>query len=226
MKVDLVAYTKVDYPTIQTTGFDTGGRPVAADADVLAEFAGRACYQSWKRPNPATATVKGYLANILDHKHFSVLEHASATFYLQGVSRSLLAELTRHRHLSFSVLSQRYVDETYANMVTPPALRGDDLATAFLAEHWEIALNAYDRLVEHLTERKGLPRKQAREAARCVLPNMTETRIVVTGNHRAWREVIAKRNSPHADAEIRELAAALLHRLKRVAPASYQDIEE
>lgn len=225
MKIDVVAFTKLDHAALKTTGFDEHGRPPAADADLLAEFAGRACYQSWKRPNPATATVQGYLANILDHKHFSVLEHACVTFYLQGVSRSLLAELTRHRHLSFSVLSQRYVDETDAEMVTPPALRDDDLASVFLAEHWQTTTNAYDTLVEHLTNVKGLPRKQAREAARCVLPNMTETKIVVTGNHRAWREVIAKRNSPHADAEIQELAAGLLHRLKGIAPSCYQDME-
>lgn len=225
MKIDVIAFTKLDEHALKTTGFDASGRPLAADADLLAEFAGRACYQSWKRPNPKTATVPGYLANILDHMHYSVLEHASVTFYLQGVSRSLLAELTRHRHLSFSVLSQRYVDETDAENVTPPALRDDDLATAFLAEHWQTTINAYDTLVEHLTTVKGLPRKQAREAARCVLPNMTETKIVVTGNHRAWREVIAKRHNPHADAEIQELAAGLLRTLKGIAPGCYQDME-
>lgn len=223
MKVDVLAYTKIDSYTMEQAGFDYTGRPVAADADILAEFAGRACYQSWRRPNPATATVQGYIANILDHQHYSVLEHASVTFYLQGVSRALLAELTRHRHLSFSVLSQRFVDESDAEFVIPPALRDDDLAHAFLNEFAETTSNAYLRLVERLTE-KGLPRKQAREAARCVLPNMTETKIVVTGNHRAWREVIAKRNNPHADAEIHELAEELLKRLKGLAPYSYQDM--
>lgn len=66
--------------------------------DTLGEMAGRLCYESWDRPNPATATNAGYLANIIKQQHFSVLEHASATIYLEGVSRTLTHELIRHRH--------------------------------------------------------------------------------------------------------------------------------
>ena len=79
--------------------------PWATDADggqALAEFAGRACYQSWNKPNPATATNAGYLRHILEVGHLSVLEHGTATFYLTGVSRSLTHELIRHRHFSYS----------------------------------------------------------------------------------------------------------------------------
>src|SRR5688500_8341126 len=71
-----------------------------ADIDELAELAGRNCYQSWHRPSPKTATNHGYLHNIISQQHFSVMEHGSVTFYVEGVSRSLLAELSRHRHLS------------------------------------------------------------------------------------------------------------------------------
>src|SRR5262245_62842939 len=84
----------------------------STDADggeALAEFAGRACYQSWSKPNPATATNATYLAHILEVGHLSVLEHGTATFYLTGVSRSLSHEFVRHRHFSYSQLSQRYV---------------------------------------------------------------------------------------------------------------------
>ena len=89
-------------------------RAGTTDADggqALAEFAGRACYESWHKPNPATATNAGYLRHILEVGHLSVLEHGSVTLYLRGVSRSLTHELVRHRHLSFSQLSQRYVPE-------------------------------------------------------------------------------------------------------------------
>lgn len=89
---------------------DNGYHPYSQDADDLAEQAGRLCYLSWNRPNPATATNKGYLANIIAQGHFSVLEHASATFYIDGVTRNFTHELIRHRHLSFSEVSQRYVD--------------------------------------------------------------------------------------------------------------------
>src|SRR5690606_39415906 len=89
------------------------------EADELAEVAGRLCYQSWDRPNPRTATNRGYLANIIAQGHESVLEHASVTFYVEGVSRALLAELTRHRHLSSSGVSQRFVDSPQLEMVSP-----------------------------------------------------------------------------------------------------------
>jgi len=85
-------------------------------------------------------------------------------------------------------------------------------------------METYEALVETLTD-KGLPRKQAREAARSVLLNAQETKIVVSGNIRAWREFVQKRNSPHADAEIRALAQEVLSVLRRVAPNSVQDID-
>ena len=88
--------------------------PWSTDADggqALLEFAGRACYQSWSKPNPKTATNAGYLQHIIDVGHFSVLEHASVSFYITGISRSCTHELIRHRHFSYSQLSQRYVPE-------------------------------------------------------------------------------------------------------------------
>src|SRR5690606_32934097 len=87
------------------------------------------------------------------------------------------------------------------------------------------AREAYRRIVEELTA-KGLTRKQAREAARAVMPNATETRIVVTGNMRAWRDMLFKRYSAHADAEIREFASRVLAELKRIAPGQFQDFPE
>lgn len=132
-------------------------------------------------------------------------------------------ELIRHRHLSFSQLSQRFVDETLAEFVMPPALDNDE------DRHWlsevHIALETYHAIAKRLQD-KGLTRKQAREAARAVLPNATETRIVVTGNMRAWREFIAKRNTPAADAEIRELAREIQRQLTELAPNTFQDMGE
>ncbi len=196
-----------------------------ADSDELAEMAGRLCYKSWDRPNPATSTNAGYLANILGHRHYSVLEHASATFYIGGVSRSLTHELVRHRHLSPSQVSQRYVDESEANFVVGEWF--DQLGKPeqySIENHMASALKLYQSIYDELTLR-GVPKKAARGAARSVLPNMTETALVLTGNHRAWRDVIEKRNSPAADAEIRELAKELLVRLKEIAPNTYQDME-
>jgi thymidylate synthase (FAD) len=194
------------------------------EADTLAHFAGRACYQAWNMPNPATATDEGYIANIINQGHFSVLEHASATFYIEGVSRSLLAELTRHRHASFSVESQRYVDYSGTEPVIPPAMRGTELEDDLRAEY-KRALTSYESYVNVLTA-QGKTRKEAREAARAVLPNCAPVGIVLTGNMRAYRDILVKRYSTHADAEIRELATEILRQLRGIAESSFQDFPE
>lgn len=228
MIVKLVASTGIDVGLLETPWQESGEGLTASDR--LAEFGGRLCYQSWDRPNPATATNAGYLANIIKQQHFSVLEHASASFYVAGVSRSLSHELVRHRHLSFSQLSQRFVDESQFRFVEPPAVtrsqirQGADGVPVALGQHANDIARVYRQLYEQLVT-QGLSRKQAREAARAVLPNATETQFLVTGNMRAWREVIAKRISPHADAEIQLFAKAVLTELKRIAPNTFQDME-
>lgn len=193
------------------------------DADDLAHFAGRSCYQSWHMPNPDTADARGYIGNIIAQGHFSVLEHASATFYVEGVSRNLTHELVRHRHLSYSELSQRFVDMSTAKTITPPALMemGHPESTILNPSDRE----AYTELVDVLLS-EGYSRKQAREAARFYLPNNVETKIVVTGNMRAWRDMLHKRYSVHADAEIREFATLVLAELRQIAPASFQDFPD
>jgi len=230
VRVDLVAHTAIPLSgDVCMDGLDFV-RDSGSAADDLAEFAGRNCYKSFNRPNPATAKNEDYLKHILEIGHESVLEHASATFYIEA-SRSVLAELTRHRHLSFSVVSQRYVGPTnLGDFHAPPAV--NELRTESRDEAHEIldwayseAVTAYYRLFA-LFDKQGLSRKQAREAARAVLPNMMNSPMVVTGNHRAWRYVIKNRWHEAADAEIRGLAGELLEQLKRIAPATYSDIPD
>jgi thymidylate synthase (FAD) len=206
--------------------------PWTTDADggqALAEFAGRACYQSWRKPNPATATNAGYLRHILEVGHLSVLEHGTVTFYITGISRSLTHELIRHRHFSYSQLSQRYVPEKQAAMVEPDVIAADpELHAKFLAAA-QASVAAYTDLLAGLEKRFAdelnptLRRKQARQAARAILPNATETRIVVTGNYRAWRHFIAIRATEHADVEIRALAVECLRQLHKAAPSVFDD---
>lgn len=238
MIVTLIAQTQmVQLPdSVLGTAFnleiDSGIKSeVTSQADRLAHFAGRSCYQAWDMPRAATANDTGYLANIIEQGHFSVLEHATATFYIEGVSRNLTHELIRHRHLSYSELSQRFVDMGTAKFVVPPAVRAsfsesddfvpvDGLQPAESVDKFE-----HDIVLDELTQ-AGYTRKQAREAARFYLPSGMETKIVVSGNHRAWRDMLHKRYSVHADAEIRELAAELLRQLRSIAPATYQDFPE
>ncbi|MBO0676894.1 FAD-dependent thymidylate synthase [Mycolicibacterium sp. S2-37] len=226
--VKLIAHTVVDDRELDQIGYDTH-QPAEMSADEIAEFAGRNCYRSFSRPNPKTATSEGYLDHIIEIGHESVLEHASATFYIEA-SRSFLAEITRHRHLSFSVVSQRYVDANTLNFHLPPAI--DDLPKevanamkAKLLAFYPKVLQLYNEMVE-VYDAHGLPRKQAREAARCVLPNMTSSPMVVTANHRAWRYMLKNRWHASADREIRQVAGQLLTELRRVAPNTYQDIPE
>ena len=222
-KVQLIAKTEFLPPADVPWSTDADG------GEALAEFAGRACYQSWKKPNPATATNAGYLAHILEVGHLSVLEHGSVSFYITGISRSLTHELIRHRHFSYSQLSQRYVPEKDAAMVEPDVIASDpELHAKFLAAA-QASVAAYTELLEGL-ERKfadvpsaTLRKKQARQAARAVLPNATETRIVVTGNYRAWRHFIAMRASEHADVEIRALAVECLRQLQKAAANVFAD---
>src|SRR5215510_4809443 len=206
--------------------------PWSTDAEggqALAEFAGRACYQSWSKPNPATATNAGYLRHILEVGHLSVLEHGTVTFYFTGVSRSFTHELIRHRHFSYSQLSQRYVPERNAAMVEPNVIAEDPELHKKFVEATEAGVRAYSELLEGLEQRFAgvadatLRRKQARQAARSVLPNATETRILVTGNFRAWRHFISARASEHADVEIREIAVEVLRRLTDLAPNAFAD---
>ncbi|MCV7171286.1 FAD-dependent thymidylate synthase [Mycobacterium sp. CPCC 205372] len=212
--------------------------PWSTDADggeALVEFAGRACYQSWSKPNPRTATNASYLRHIIDVGHFSVLEHASVSFYISGISRSCTHELIRHRHFSYSQLSQRYVPEHDSQVVIPPGMEDDPELVRIFTEAADANRATYTDLLARLEakligDQSGdrsavLRRKQARQAARAVLPNATETRIVVTGNYRAWRHFIAMRASEHADVEIRRLAIACLRQLVDVAPAVFGDFD-
>jgi thymidylate synthase (FAD) len=202
----------------------------STDGERLAEFAGRLCYMS--QHNPAKRQTREYLENIKKQGHGSVLEHANYSLLLEGVSRSLTHELVRHRAgFAYSQLSQRYVDESEANFVIPPAIAGDEALERAWREQVEAAQAAYVSLVAELMTRYGWVadkvhrRKMAREAARAVLPNATETKIVVTANARAWRTMLELRSSEGAELEIRRAAVTVLRLLQREAPGFFSDFE-
>jgi thymidylate synthase (FAD) len=196
-------------------------------AEYLAEVAGRLCYMSFAKPRPGGN--RTYLGHILEVGHGSVTEHAVWNFLFTGCSRSLTHELIRHRHMSYSQLSQRYVDESVAEYVEPDCVADDPELHRLWLDAVAHSHRAYVRLVEGLQERfkdepdKTLRRKMARQAARSVLPNATETKIFVTANARALRHFIELRGSRHAETEIRKLAVAVLKILQAEAPALFAD---
>jgi thymidylate synthase (FAD) len=196
----------------------------------LAEIAGRICYMSFARPRPGGN--QAYLDHILEVGHGSVLEHAVWNFVFTGVSRSLTHELVRHRSgFGYSQLSQRYVDESVAEYVEPDVIGDDPELHALWLEAIGHVHRAYVRLVEKLADKfKDEPdrtqrRKLARQAARSVLPNATETKIFVTANARALRHFIEMRASRHAEVEIRKLALQVLGIMKAEAPNLFDDYE-
>lgn len=197
----------------------------------IVEVAGRLCYMSFAKPRPGGN--KAYIEHILEVGHGSVLEHAVFSLIITGVSRSLTHELVRHRAgMSYSQLSQRYVDESDCAFVLPPGIELASKSGAWWASCMGKTLGQYQALIDSLEdnfahiEDKTLRRKRARETARSVLPNCTETKIFVTGNARAWRHFIELRGSEHADAEIRRLAVAVSRILKDAAPNLFGDCEE
>lgn len=199
-------------------------------AEVLPEVAGRVCYMSFAKPRPGGN--EAYLAHIKEVGHGSVLEHSVWNFIITGVSRSFTHELVRHRAgFGYSQLSQRYVDESVADFVEPDCIADDpELHRTWLAAV-DQAQRAYVKLVEGLQtkfasiEDKTLRRKMARQAARSVLPNATETKIFVTANARSWRHFIELRCNEHAETEIRLVAAKVLEILQREAPSLFGDYE-
>jgi thymidylate synthase (FAD) len=199
-------------------------------AEELCETAGRVCYMSFAKPRPGGNAV--YLGHIKESGHGSVLEHAVWNLLITGVSRTLTHELIRHRSgFSYSQLSQRYVDESAAEYVEPEIIAADPDLHAIFLEAVGHAHQAYIRLAEALAERmkdeadRTARRKAARQAARCVLPNATETKIFVTANARAYRNFVEQRGSRHAEPEIRKLANKLLDVLQRESPNLFSDYE-
>jgi len=196
MKVDLIALTEY---------LDGGGTP-----EELIEHAGRVCWRTESQGDPGR-----FIRRRVREGHESILEHASATFEISGVSRACTHQLVRHRIASYSQESQRYTkpEDEY---VVPQGVADNEAAREIFRNAMNAAARAYDQL------RAVGVRK---EDARFVLPNAASTRVVVTMNFRAWRHVISERGlNPAAQWEIRELANHVLDELVKVAPNVFQDL--
>lgn len=231
-KVYLVGRQTVDDAAIAAFLDDHKVATWTTDTEVagekLIEVAGRLCYMSFARPRPGGN--RAYLGHILEVGHGSVLEHSVFNLILTGVSRSFTHELVRHRAgFGYSQLSQRFVDESSCAFVEPDAIANDPELHRLWLETVRTCQKAYRELADGLTKRfthvedRTLRRKKAREAARSVLPNATETKIFVTANGRALRHFIEMRADPAADAEIRKVALAVLDLLRVESPNLFGD---
>ncbi len=159
--------------------------------------------------------IRSVLGTIMGSGHFSTLEHASFTFAIDGVSRALTHQLVRHRIASYNQQSQRYVKfKEGVPVVKPPKVAEDEGASRLFDEAISAATEAYAKLVE-----AGIPA----EDARYLLPNATESKIVVTMNARTLHHFFAERCCNRAQWEIRELAWRMLELVKPLAPFVFAD---
>lgn len=184
---------------------------ISPEAEKIIEEAGRTCYMSFDKIGASTASE--FIQRLIKMGHDSPLEHASATFRIKGCSRAMTHQLVRHRLMSVSQQSQRYVSEEQFAYVIPEKLP---------AEHIEDYRNDM-RIIQEMYV-KWQERGLRREDARFVLPNACCSEIVVTANFREWRHIITLRASKKAQWEIRNFAKIALKILKEKAPACFSDM--
>jgi len=184
--------------------------------ELLIEEAARICYDSFEKKAP------GSHVRIIDHLirsgHESVLEHASVTYRVGGVSRALTHQLVRHRLASYSQRSQRYVKETEPQYVTPPSCDNNlTNAKSIFEEAMINAWRAYNDLLKLGV--KG-------EDARFVLPNACCSEIIITMNFRELRHFFKLRTSKHAQWEIRAMAKEMWNQVMHIGAANvFADIK-
>ena len=195
MKVEILAYTPNPEETIAR--------------------AASTCYDSVPKE---LDKARKMIAAIIKSRHESCIEHSSATFEIDGISRVVTHELVRHRiGFAYSQRSQRYVDEANPSFVIPEEIEANDTAKALFEDAMRYAWEKYKALQD-----LGLKN----EMARYVLPNACCTKIVVTADFRAWRNFLKLRLSKRAQHEIRNLANVLLDKLIEIAPSCFEDLKD
>lgn len=154
--------------------------------------------------------------------HLSPVEHASFTFIVEGISRACSHQLVRHRLASYSQQSQRYVSEEEFDYLIPPSIREDEELKALFEQTMEDIQQSYTFIAEKLVQ-KNYSTESAREDARFVLPNATETKIMVTMNARELIHFFSQRLCNRAQWEIRAMALAMLKLVKPIAPTIFRN---
>lgn len=204
--------------------------------------AAKLCYSSSDisnlRQNLTEEKAAQFVEMLSEIGHESPIEHASFTFGIEGVSRSLLAQITRHRMASFSVKSQRYVREGAFEYVTPPEIEKIPEAKAIYDEIMKEDQKRYDALAAVLKEKHiktfmdegkdektatRLAEKKAIEDARFVLPNACETQMIVTMNARSLMNFFKHRCCNRAQWEIKDVADQMLALVLKVAPNLFKN---
>jgi thymidylate synthase (FAD) len=179
--------------------------------ETLIEMAGRICYKSEPKGNP-----QAFIAKRIEQGHESILEHASATFKIWGISRACSHQIVRHRIASYSQQSQRYVDMRDCGFVMPDTIKENDGARQIWYSYLDTVQDTYKGLRD-----MGIPK----EDARFILPNATYTELIMTMNFRSLRNLFSLRLDKHAQWEIREVAKRMLLLLLPHSPSVFSEFE-
>ncbi len=203
------------------------------EPEKLIAAAAKLCYSSSPvdeiMENLTDEAVEKFLAKLVDMGHESPMEHASFTFMIDGVSRAMLAQITRHRLASFSVRSQRYVDESGFDCVTPHEFSTLDLSQeSFMDLLYEFnscmdEINSRHETMLFVLEKSGITGEKANEVARAILPNACATSMVMTMNARELMHFFNKRCCVRAQDEIRAVANEMLNQCREVAPILFKN---
>lgn len=205
---------------------------VGTNAEYLAEAAGRLCYMSFGKERQSPRDTEQYISNIINQGHESVLEHLNWTFLITGVSRAFTHQLVRHRAgFSYSQLSQQYHDESDAEFVIPIEVKNDTTLYSAWCQHIEESLSFYKKslkTIENSDQYKNKKEKlrALRSASRSILPNATETKIIVTANARAIRHFFKMRGAIEGDYEMRKVSEKIFDIVKIDAPSIFQDFKK
>jgi len=218
---------------LQENGLTWVQKGFATKAEHLVEAAGRLCYMSFGHLNQSPRSTSQYIMNLIDQGHESVLEHLNWTFLITGVSRAFTHQLVRHRAgFAYSQLSQQYHDESEAEFVVPIEVKNDPGLFHAWKKHIQSSLDFYKASLSNIGKNKNadsLSKKEnmraLRSASRSILPNATETKIVVTANARAIRHFLNMRGSIDGDYEMRMVSEALYKIVSNDAPALFQDFQ-
>lgn len=186
---------------------------ITPDAEKVIEEAGRTCYLSFDKIGADSA--EEFIRRLIKMRHESPLEHAYATFRIKNCSRAMTHQLVRHRLVSFSQQSQRYVDEEQFDYVIP-----ETMPEEFIDDY----RNDMDTIQKMYT--KWRQRGLKKEDARFVLPNACTSEIVVSANFREWRHILSVRLSKKAQWEIRNVCTIIRDILKENAPNCFGGVEE
>ena len=207
-----------------------------SDPEFVVASAAKLCYSSngfdsaeYLKNGLSDREIGKYIENLFDMGHLSPFEHASFTFYVEGVSRTLLAQLTRHRIASYSVQSQRYVNMSNASFVVPNSIKDNEKLLNVYDEYNKVSLKTYFMLLNELKDKyikSGIDEKEARkkaqEDARFVLPNSCTTCLMLTMNARELLHFFELRCCNRAQWEIRAMAGMMLEICKKVAPSIFK----